>query len=208
MSRSVPKGMSRLVPEGVSRSEPEGMSRSVPKGMIRPVPEGMSRLVPEGMSRSVPEGMSRLVHEGMKETYHFTFDESMEAIRFTNTLVDEIGINDSSRYPPDKFLHKDDPSRQYQANFDISYYITPHGRSLTKLTKDNHIPEVITLNKQNTPYTNDVKGPPDLVNTKETQEQNDQNDLINSQPTKETSGNNTKTLVPIAEPSDPEVPQS
>nr|GEW41309.1 retrovirus-related Pol polyprotein from transposon TNT 1-94 [Tanacetum cinerariifolium] len=46
----------------------------------------------------------------IKETYHVTFNESMEAIRFTNTLVDEIGIDDSSRYPPDKF-QEDDPSR-------------------------------------------------------------------------------------------------
>ncbi|GKC69256.1 hypothetical protein Tco_1115139 [Tanacetum coccineum] len=45
----------------------------------------------------------------IEETYHVTFDESMEAIRFTNTLVDEIGIDDSSRYPPDEFLHEDDP---------------------------------------------------------------------------------------------------
>ncbi|GKE72288.1 retrovirus-related pol polyprotein from transposon TNT 1-94, partial [Tanacetum coccineum] len=40
----------------------------------------------------------------LEETYHVTFDESMEAIRFTNTLVDEIGIDNSSRYPLDEFL--------------------------------------------------------------------------------------------------------
>ncbi|GJW24996.1 retrovirus-related pol polyprotein from transposon TNT 1-94, partial [Tanacetum coccineum] len=50
----------------------------------------------------------------VEETYHVIFDESMEAIRFTNTSEDEIGINDSSRYPPNEFLHEDDPSRQYQ----------------------------------------------------------------------------------------------
>ncbi|GJW47320.1 retrovirus-related pol polyprotein from transposon TNT 1-94 [Tanacetum coccineum] len=49
----------------------------------------------------------------VEEIYHVTFDESMEAIRFTNTSVDEIGIDDSLRYPPDEFLQKDDPSRQY-----------------------------------------------------------------------------------------------
>ncbi|GJS00633.1 retrovirus-related pol polyprotein from transposon TNT 1-94 [Tanacetum coccineum] len=64
----------------------------------------------------------------IEETYHVTFDESMEAIRFTNTSVDEIGIDDSSRYPPDEYNHEDDPSRQYQSNFDNSYYIIPHGR--------------------------------------------------------------------------------
>ncbi|GJT30548.1 retrovirus-related pol polyprotein from transposon TNT 1-94 [Tanacetum coccineum] len=48
----------------------------------------------------------------IEETYHVTFDESMEAINFTNTSVDELGIDDSSRYPPDEF-QEDDPSRQY-----------------------------------------------------------------------------------------------
>ncbi|GJS60728.1 hypothetical protein Tco_0655512 [Tanacetum coccineum] len=38
----------------------------------------------------------------IKETYNVTFDESIEGIRFTNTSVDEIGIDDSSRYPPDE----------------------------------------------------------------------------------------------------------
>ncbi|GJT48956.1 retrovirus-related pol polyprotein from transposon TNT 1-94 [Tanacetum coccineum] len=62
----------------------------------------------------------------IEETYHVTFDESMEAIRFTNTSVDEIGIDDSSRYPPDEF-QEDDPPRQYQVDSDVSYYIIPHG---------------------------------------------------------------------------------
>ncbi|GJU41875.1 retrovirus-related pol polyprotein from transposon TNT 1-94 [Tanacetum coccineum] len=94
----------------------------------------------------------------VKETYHVTFDESMEAIRFTNTLVDEIGIDDSSRYPPDEFLQEDDPSRQYQVDYDVSYYIIPHGRSLTELTQENHIPKVIAPNDPNIPYTEDTKG--------------------------------------------------
>ncbi|GKD44619.1 hypothetical protein Tco_1269264 [Tanacetum coccineum] len=104
----------------------------------------------------------------VQETYHVTFDENMEAIRFTNTLVDEIRINDSSRYLLDKFLHEDDPSRQYQANLDISYYITPHNHSLTELTKTTHVFEVITLNDQNIPLTKETEGRTDLINTKET----------------------------------------
>ncbi|GJW79978.1 retrovirus-related pol polyprotein from transposon TNT 1-94 [Tanacetum coccineum] len=47
----------------------------------------------------------------IEETYHVTFNESIKAIRFTNTLVDETGIDDSSRYPPNEFLQGDDPSR-------------------------------------------------------------------------------------------------
>ncbi|GJW39320.1 retrovirus-related pol polyprotein from transposon TNT 1-94, partial [Tanacetum coccineum] len=63
----------------------------------------------------------------VEETYHVTFNESMEAIGFTNTSEDEIRIDDSSRYPPDEFIHEDDPSRQHQIDFDISYYVIPHG---------------------------------------------------------------------------------
>ncbi|GJW16879.1 retrovirus-related pol polyprotein from transposon TNT 1-94 [Tanacetum coccineum] len=96
----------------------------------------------------------------------------MEAIRFTNTSVDEIGIDDSSRYPPDEFVQEDDPSRQYQANFYFSYYIIPHGRSLTELTQVNHVPEVIAPNEHDTPHTEDVEGNHDLINTEGTQEQN------------------------------------
>ncbi|GKA30960.1 retrovirus-related pol polyprotein from transposon TNT 1-94 [Tanacetum coccineum] len=77
----------------------------------------------------------------IEKTYHVTFDESIEAIKFTNTLVDKIRIDDSSRYPTDEFLYKDDQSRKYQSNYDISYYITPHNHSLTELTKTNHVPE-------------------------------------------------------------------
>nr|GEU49849.1 retrovirus-related Pol polyprotein from transposon TNT 1-94 [Tanacetum cinerariifolium] len=77
----------------------------------------------------------------IEETYHVTFDESRETIRFTNNSVDEIGINDSFRYPLDEFLREDDPSRQYQVNSDISYYVIPHGRSFTELTHENHIPK-------------------------------------------------------------------
>nr|GEU30721.1 retrovirus-related Pol polyprotein from transposon TNT 1-94 [Tanacetum cinerariifolium] len=107
----------------------------------------------------------------IKETYHVTFDESIEAIKFTNTSMDKIRIVDSSRYPPDKFLHDDDPSRQYQVDSDISYYVIPHGRSLTELTQENYVLEVIVPNEHNVPLTKDIKDPPDLINTKRTHEQ-------------------------------------
>ncbi|GKA41343.1 retrovirus-related pol polyprotein from transposon TNT 1-94 [Tanacetum coccineum] len=92
------------------------------------------------------------------ETYHVTFDESVEGIRFTNTSEDEIRIDDFSRYPPDEFIHEDDPSRQYQANYDISYYVIPHGRSLSELTQENHVPEVIAPNEPDIPLTEDIEG--------------------------------------------------
>nr|GEV22240.1 retrovirus-related Pol polyprotein from transposon TNT 1-94 [Tanacetum cinerariifolium] len=93
----------------------------------------------------------------VEKTYHVAFDESMEAIRFTNTSVEEIGIDDSSRYPPDEFLQKDDPSRQYQVDSDISYYIIPYGRSLTELTQENHVPELIVPTEPNIPHTKDTE---------------------------------------------------
>ncbi|GKC91608.1 retrovirus-related pol polyprotein from transposon TNT 1-94 [Tanacetum coccineum] len=106
----------------------------------------------------------------IEETYHVTFDESMEAIGFTHTLEDEIGIDDSSRYPPNEFVHKDDPSRQYQIDSDISYYVIPHGRSLSELIQENQVPEVIAPNEPDIPHTEDTEGPPDLINTKGTHE--------------------------------------
>ncbi|GKC72489.1 retrovirus-related pol polyprotein from transposon TNT 1-94 [Tanacetum coccineum] len=93
----------------------------------------------------------------VEKTYHVTFDESMEAIRFTNTSVAEIGIDDSPRYLPDEFIHEDNPSRQYQANSDISYYITPHNRSLIEHTQTTNVLEVIIQNEQTNPLTEDAK---------------------------------------------------
>ncbi|GJV68940.1 retrovirus-related pol polyprotein from transposon TNT 1-94 [Tanacetum coccineum] len=84
----------------------------------------------------------------IEKTYHVTFDKSTETLRFINTSVDEIGIDDSSRYPPDEYHHEDDPSRQYQLNSNISYYIIPHGRSLTELTQEKHIPEDKQISNQ------------------------------------------------------------
>ncbi|GJX96972.1 retrovirus-related pol polyprotein from transposon TNT 1-94 [Tanacetum coccineum] len=88
------------------------------------------------------------------------FAKALESINwFTNISRDEIGIDDSFRYPPDEFLYEDDLSRQYKANSDISYYIITYGRQLTVLTKDTHVPEVITPNEKNTSHTEDVEVP-------------------------------------------------
>ncbi|GKC76971.1 hypothetical protein Tco_1127745, partial [Tanacetum coccineum] len=98
----------------------------------------------------------------VEETYHATFDESMEAIL------------------------------QYQVYSDISYYIIPHGRSLTKRTQENHVLVVIAPNEPDIPHTEDTEGPPDLINTEGTHEQNVQNDQMITQPTDIPSGNNTE----------------
>ncbi|GJU94968.1 retrovirus-related pol polyprotein from transposon TNT 1-94 [Tanacetum coccineum] len=83
------------------------------------------------------------------------FAKASESVH--KTLVDEIRIDDSSRYPPNEFLHEDDPSRPYQVNFEFLYYIIPHGCSLTKLTQENHVLEVIAPNEQDIPHTEDVE---------------------------------------------------
>ncbi|GJV43134.1 hypothetical protein Tco_1427670 [Tanacetum coccineum] len=61
---------------------------------------------------------------------------------------------------------------------DNSSYITEGYGSIkrggiifSKLTKETDVPEVIAPNEQDTPHTEDVEGPPDLINTEGTQEQ-------------------------------------
>ncbi|GJV48909.1 hypothetical protein Tco_1439121 [Tanacetum coccineum] len=122
--------------------------------------------------------------------------------------------DDSSIYPPDEFLHEDDPSRQYQIDSDISYYVIPHGRSLTKLTQENHIPKVIVPNELDVLLTEDTEDPPDLINTEGIHEQNIQDEQITTQTpkvpsgsnTEEPSRNNTDVSVPISESSVSDVP--
>nr|GEU48315.1 retrovirus-related Pol polyprotein from transposon TNT 1-94 [Tanacetum cinerariifolium] len=40
-----------------------------------------------------------------EETYHITFDESLDAIKFSKSSVDNINIVETKRYPPDEYLH-------------------------------------------------------------------------------------------------------
>ncbi|GJR55175.1 retrovirus-related pol polyprotein from transposon TNT 1-94 [Tanacetum coccineum] len=114
----------------------------------------------------------------VEETYHVIFDEIMEAIK------------------------------QYQVYYIVSYYIIIHGCSLTELTQENNLPEVIAPNEPDIPHTEDTEGPPDLINTEGTHEQNVQNDQMITQPTDIPSGNNTEVLGSIIESLVPDVPQS
>ncbi|GJR47805.1 retrovirus-related pol polyprotein from transposon TNT 1-94 [Tanacetum coccineum] len=45
-----------------------------------------------------------------EETYHITFDESHDAIKFSKPSVDDINIVETKRYPPDEYLHPYEPS--------------------------------------------------------------------------------------------------
>ncbi|GKC57340.1 retrovirus-related pol polyprotein from transposon TNT 1-94 [Tanacetum coccineum] len=48
----------------------------------------------------------------IEETYHITFDESLEAIKFLKPSVDNINIAEIKRYPPDEYLHPYEPSQR------------------------------------------------------------------------------------------------
>ncbi|PWA72457.1 Integrase, catalytic region, Zinc finger, CCHC-type, Peptidase aspartic, catalytic [Artemisia annua] len=82
-----------------------------------------------------------------EETYHITFDESTEAIQFSNTSEEEIGIDDSSRYPPDEYHPENSPSTQYQVDADFSYYIIPHNLpqpTISEFVESQQVPNEIT----------------------------------------------------------------
>ncbi|GKC61345.1 retrovirus-related pol polyprotein from transposon TNT 1-94 [Tanacetum coccineum] len=108
-----------------------------------------------------------------------------------------------------------DESLEAIINSDISYYVIPYGRSLTELTQENNIPEVIVLNEPDVPLTKDTKDPPNLINTEGIHEQNIQDKQIitrtpkvpSGNSTKEPSINNTNTSIPAVESSVPNVPQ-
>ncbi|GKC05626.1 retrovirus-related pol polyprotein from transposon TNT 1-94, partial [Tanacetum coccineum] len=55
-------------------------------------------------------------------TYHITFDESLDAIKFSKPLVDNFNITKNKRYPPHEYLHPYEPSQRYQTyNNDVSF---------------------------------------------------------------------------------------
>nr|GEU71077.1 hypothetical protein [Tanacetum cinerariifolium] len=51
-----------------------------------------------------------------EETYHITFDESPDAIKFSKSSVDNINIAETKRYPPDEYLHPYEPSQSVEDN--------------------------------------------------------------------------------------------
>nr|GEY50940.1 hypothetical protein [Tanacetum cinerariifolium] len=78
----------------------------------------------------------------------------------------------------------------YHMTFNGSIEAISH--SLSELTQDNEVPEVIALNKRDIPHTEDTEGPPDLIKTEGTHEQNVQNDQMITQPTNVPSWNNNE----------------
>ncbi|GJS98586.1 retrovirus-related pol polyprotein from transposon TNT 1-94 [Tanacetum coccineum] len=62
----------------------------------------------------------------IEETYHITFDESPNAIKFSKPSVDDINIVETERYPLDDNLHPYDPSQRYQTNNNDVTFIEPY----------------------------------------------------------------------------------
>ncbi|GKE08158.1 retrovirus-related pol polyprotein from transposon TNT 1-94, partial [Tanacetum coccineum] len=63
-----------------------------------------------------------------EETYHITFDESTDTIKFNKHSVDNINIAESERYPPDEYLHPYEPSQSFQTNSNNVSFIEPYER--------------------------------------------------------------------------------
>nr|GEV44666.1 retrovirus-related Pol polyprotein from transposon TNT 1-94 [Tanacetum cinerariifolium] len=61
-----------------------------------------------------------------KETYHITFDENPDAVKFSKLLVENINIAKNKRYPPDEYLHPYKPSQRYQTNSNDVPFIEPY----------------------------------------------------------------------------------
>ncbi|GJS47070.1 retrovirus-related pol polyprotein from transposon TNT 1-94 [Tanacetum coccineum] len=61
-----------------------------------------------------------------EETYHITFDESPDAIKFSKPSVDNINIAETERYLPDEYLHPYEHSQRYQTNNNDVSFIDPN----------------------------------------------------------------------------------
>ncbi|GJZ28488.1 retrovirus-related pol polyprotein from transposon TNT 1-94 [Tanacetum coccineum] len=93
-----------------------------------------------------------------EETYHITFDESTNAIKFTKPSVDNITIAESERYPPDEYLHPYEPSQRYQVNSNDISSIEPYEE-----------PELVVLETNHSNHNNDEPILENLPNTEDVQ---------------------------------------
>ncbi|GJY31869.1 retrovirus-related pol polyprotein from transposon TNT 1-94 [Tanacetum coccineum] len=99
-----------------------------------------------------------------EETYHIIFDESLDAIKFSKPLVDNINIAEIERYPPDEYLHPYEPSKRYQTNRNDVSFIEPY-----------EYPEQVVLE---TEVSSDQNGQTDQNDHNDQNDQSAQNDEI------------------------------
>ncbi|GKE25027.1 hypothetical protein Tco_1436539 [Tanacetum coccineum] len=75
------------------------------------------------------------IRQQIKETFYITFDESTEAIMFSQPSVEDITIVESERLPTDEYFHAFEPSKRYQVNSDIFQYVQPYVRPKSTVTE-------------------------------------------------------------------------
>ncbi|GJX67925.1 retrovirus-related pol polyprotein from transposon TNT 1-94 [Tanacetum coccineum] len=61
-----------------------------------------------------------------EETYHITFDESIDAIKFTKSIANHLIFPNSERYLPYEYSHPYEPSQQYQVPSNTAPFIDPY----------------------------------------------------------------------------------
>nr|GEY04929.1 hypothetical protein [Tanacetum cinerariifolium] len=72
------------------------------------------------------QGVFNTRRKQIEETYHITFNEIADAIKFSKPLVDNINIAKTERYPPDEYLYPYEPSQRYQTNNNDVSFIEPY----------------------------------------------------------------------------------
>ncbi|GKA58538.1 retrovirus-related pol polyprotein from transposon TNT 1-94 [Tanacetum coccineum] len=75
------------------------------------------------------------IRQQIEETFYITFDESTEAIMFSQPSVEDITIVESERLPTDEYLHAFEPSKRYQVNSDIFQYVQPYVKPKSTVTE-------------------------------------------------------------------------
>ncbi|GJY64767.1 hypothetical protein Tco_0466227 [Tanacetum coccineum] len=101
-----------------------------------------------------------------KETFHITFNESTEAIKFSKPSVHNITIVESERYPPDEYLHHFKPSQRYQVDRNVVQCIESYERPEPIVTK-----VVASLNQNDQPVQTD-----EILNDDQSEHSNHTND--------------------------------
>ncbi|GJW04411.1 retrovirus-related pol polyprotein from transposon TNT 1-94 [Tanacetum coccineum] len=114
-----------------------------------------------------------------EENYHITFDESIDAIKFSKPSVDNINIFETERYPPDEYIHHYEPSQQYQVNSNEVSFIDPYER-----------PDLVVL---------ETEAPSDQNDQNDQSDQNDhpaqENDIPNDNPPEHFNHNNDSPII-------------
>ncbi|GJT54899.1 retrovirus-related pol polyprotein from transposon TNT 1-94 [Tanacetum coccineum] len=111
-----------------------------------------------------------------EETYHITFDESLDAIKFSKPSVENINIAENIRYPPDEYLHPYEPSQRYQTNSNDVSFIEPY-----------ESPEPVVLE---TEVSSDQNG-----QTYQTDQTTQTDEILNDNPFEHSNHNNDEQII-------------